>query len=201
MSILVGTAFRAVFRAPLGFASIRFNTTDSTASTSSLNPSTSSSNPSPSSTGTGTSTSSTRSAETNTSTPTTSTTRTSSGRIWPNIRINLPSEALELVKPSNPRTEAWWQAASNARQSGKVGNTYSGRTVPVRRATDVAKEFKNLHFLMRRAGIPRLLRNEEYYEKPSDKRNRLVSERHRRRFAALVRTKVHQVQLLKNRAR
>ena len=55
--------------------------------------------------------------------------------------------------------------------------------------------YRNLMGTLRRNNVRRELRLEERYEKPNQKRRRLRSERHRRRFADMIRKKVQLVRL------
>jgi len=54
------------------------------------------------------------------------------------------------------------------------------------RGNDFAPQYKRLQIMLARTRIKNELRRKEYYESPSEKRVRLASERHRRRFAHMV---------------
>lgn len=77
-------------------------------------------------------------------------------------------------------------AASRSASGPSAGRTVllDGRQVDVNRAMSV------LNQVIRRNNIRSELRLGERYEKPNQKRRRLRSERHRRRFANMVREKV-----------
>ncbi|PWN36798.1 uncharacterized protein FA14DRAFT_186976 [Meira miltonrushii] len=72
-----------------------------------------------------------------------------------------------------------------------------GRSVPVRQ--DLSRAMANLNSIFRVNNIRTELRLGERYEKPNQKRRRLASERHRRRFAHMVREKVQLIMYLKSR--
>jgi ribosomal protein S21 len=71
-----------------------------------------------------------------------------------------------------------------------------GRVFEVRSNVDVGSAYSRLMSLLAKNNVRRELRLEENYEKPNQKRRRLKSERHRRRFAAAVREKVQLVSVL-----
>ncbi|KAK0541545.1 hypothetical protein OC835_000013 [Tilletia horrida] len=77
------------------------------------------------------------------------------------------------------------------------GTPTSGRSVQVQNG-DVGRAYRSLMAVLRRDDIRGELRRGERYEKPNQERRRKRSERHRRRFADLVRKKVqlHDVHLL-----
>lgn len=60
-------------------------------------------------------------------------------------------------------------------------------------SSSAAMLYRNLMGTLRRNNVRRELRLEERYEKPNQKRRRLRSERHRRRFADMIRKKVQLV--------
>ncbi|GFZ52072.1 hypothetical protein JCM24511_09844 [Saitozyma sp. JCM 24511] len=112
-----------------------------------------------------------------------------------------PSRSSRLVLPDlPPRSESleWWQSASRA-QNGLPGNQYSGRSVPVPRQADFMGMYRRLQGVMTRSGVRRDLRLGEFHEKSSDRRRRVESERHRKRFQEMVRSKVQMVQTIRNR--
>lgn len=59
--------------------------------------------------------------------------------------------------------------------------------------SDVGIAYSKLMSMLAKNNVRKELRLEEHYEKPNQKRRRLKSERHRRRFAAAVREKVQLV--------
>ncbi|WFD44213.1 hypothetical protein MPSI1_002879 [Malassezia psittaci] len=78
----------------------------------------------------------------------------------------------------------------------------SGRTVSATNSygnASVAMLYRNLMSTLRRNNVRRELRLGERYEKPNQKRRRLRSERHRRRFADMIRKKVQLIMALKAR--
>ncbi|KAL9933132.1 hypothetical protein V8E36_007850 [Tilletia maclaganii] len=76
--------------------------------------------------------------------------------------------------------------------------TTSGRSILVN-AGDVTRAFRQMNGALKRDDIRNELRRGERYEKPNQERRRKRSERHRRRFADLVRKKVQLVMALRNR--
>jgi ribosomal protein S21 len=68
-----------------------------------------------------------------------------------------------------------------------------GRSIAVSSGGDFARAMTNLNSIFRVNNIRTELRLGERYEKPNQKRRRLASERHRRRFAHMVREKVQLV--------
>ena len=111
--------------------------------------------------------------------------------------LGLPEPAAESSSSSSsastsplgvPSNDAWWKMRSNSSENQlDPGNQYSGRTLVVRGANKgFAKQFKQLGGVLARSNIKTELRIAEFYEKPSDRRRRVESERHRRRFQQLV---------------
>lgn len=80
----------------------------------------------------------------------------------------------------------------------KPATTTTGRSVSAANSygnNSAAMLYRNLMGTLRRNNVRRELRLEERYEKPNQKRRRLRSERHRRRFADMIRKKVQLVRL------
>ncbi|KAL7422454.1 hypothetical protein Q5752_003102 [Cryptotrichosporon argae] len=80
---------------------------------------------------------------------------------------------------------------------GVPGSAYSGRSSAARGG--YAAAYGRVMGALQRAGVRRELRLQEYYEKPSKRKVRLASERHRRRFQEEVRQRVQMVQALRAR--
>ncbi|WWC63592.1 ribosomal protein S21 [Kwoniella dejecticola CBS 10117] len=76
----------------------------------------------------------------------------------------------------------------------------TGRSITVPRGGEFTSSYKRLQGLLRQSNLKKELRLQEFHEKPSVRRRRLISERHRRRFKEMVRTKVQQVVSMRNRA-
>lgn len=72
---------------------------------------------------------------------------------------------------------------------------YSGRSVAVI-GGDVNRAFMQLNQVLSRNNVRRELKLGDRYEKPNRERNRKKSERHRRRFADMVRRKVQLVSFI-----
>ena len=78
----------------------------------------------------------------------------------------------------------------------KPATPTTGRTVSAANSfgnSSAAMLYRNLMGTLRRNNVRRELRLEERYEKPNQKRRRLRSERHRRRFADMIRKRVQLV--------
>jgi ribosomal protein S21 len=80
----------------------------------------------------------------------------------------------------------WWATRSRLRSSGAIISKFAGRSQEVRRSEDFSKAYRDIRRLLTVTGVKRELRLREYYEKPSEKKVRLASERHRKRFAKMV---------------
>lgn len=83
----------------------------------------------------------------------------------------------------------WWKTRSQLHDPARelqVVSKLHGRSLPVRRGGDFNSAFRNIRRLMRETGVKQQMRLGEYYEKPSEKRVRLSSERWRTKFAAMV---------------
>ncbi|KAK6910926.1 ribosomal protein S21 [Kwoniella mangroviensis CBS 8507] len=95
--------------------------------------------------------------------------------------------------------EAWWRQLSKNAKEGFPTTPSTGRSIVVSRGGDFQTSYKRLQGLLRQSNLKKELRLQEYHEKPSVRRRRLISERHRRRFKEMVRTKVQQVVSMRNR--
>ncbi|KAN0061701.1 hypothetical protein ACQY0O_005693 [Thecaphora frezii] len=76
---------------------------------------------------------------------------------------------------------------------------HSGRSVVVAPQSDPARAYSQLAALLRRNNVRNELRLQQRYEKPNEEKRRKKSERHRRRFADMVRKKVQLVMAIKAR--
>ncbi|KAK8854553.1 ribosomal protein S21 [Kwoniella newhampshirensis] len=103
------------------------------------------------------------------------------------------------LSSSDPNAESWWIEASARNSLGYPMTTYSGRSILVPRGGEFISAYKRLGGLLRNSNMKKELRLGEFYEKPSVRRRRLLSERHRRRFKEMVRTKVQQVISMRSR--
>jgi len=83
-----------------------------------------------------------------------------------------------------------WAALSKRfmESKGEPGTAYTSRSVRVDRG-EVGSAFRRLNAILRRNDVKKELSNERY-EPPSAKRRRLMSTRHRRRFAEMMKQKV-----------
>jgi len=77
-----------------------------------------------------------------------------------------------------------WLAAS-VNPPGKIGTRYTGRSIPVREG-NVLGAYYGLNSILGQNNVRRELKLGERYEKPTERRRRIQSERHRRRFAQAV---------------
>lgn len=71
-----------------------------------------------------------------------------------------------------------------------MGNQYSGRSIKVY-SNDVMLPIRRLSGLLARTGVKKYVRRSEFYEKPSERKRRLGTERHRRRFQEMVSHRVY----------
>ncbi|WWC90427.1 ribosomal protein S21 [Kwoniella dendrophila CBS 6074] len=97
--------------------------------------------------------------------------------------------------------ENWWIKASRTSQDlgGYPTNQSTGRSILVTKNGEFLTAYKRLQGLLRQSNLKKELRLQEFHEKPSVKKRRLLSERHRRRFKEMVRAKVQQVVSMRNR--
>jgi small subunit ribosomal protein MRP21 len=100
----------------------------------------------------------------------------------------------EDSEPLDPaiRFEEYW-VNRNRGGAPEVAKPSDGRVFSVKAHVDVNRAYGSLMSIIARNGVRKELRFQERYEKPNQKRRRLKSERHRRRFAAAVREKVQLV--------
>lgn len=94
--------------------------------------------------------------------------------------------------------ESLWQENHTLPSLYKPAKPSEGRTVAFDRNTlDFSAAFGQLQGIMRRNKVRSELILGDRYEKPNQRRRRLASVRHRRRFADLVRQKVQLVRMLR----
>ncbi|KAK1927353.1 hypothetical protein DB88DRAFT_477710 [Papiliotrema laurentii] len=98
-----------------------------------------------------------------------------------------------------PDPYAWWKEKSKMREPGEIASRYAGRSFAVSRPSDFGRSYRQLKQVLHETGLKREDRLREYYEKPSQRKVRLASEKHRTRFAAMVREKVKLVELYRSR--
>lgn len=116
------------------------------------------------------------------------------------------SDSLDSTEPSQrpPRSaaprrntredlEAAWATRPVYGDPNWPATPYTGRSVALTPANDVNRAFQQLSSLLARNSVRRELKLGDRYEKPNRERNRKKSERHRRRFADMVRRKVQLV--------
>ncbi|KDQ14031.1 hypothetical protein BOTBODRAFT_110804 [Botryobasidium botryosum FD-172 SS1] len=111
-------------------------------------------------------------------------------------------DGLGRAFPKNPEqtpAERWSSRSSNIlKKLAPPPNTYAGRSVVVEKG-DVGNAYNRLQGILARNDVRKELRLTERHEKRSDKRRRLESERHRRRFAEFIRKKVQLVKAIRAR--
>ncbi|WWD19311.1 ribosomal protein S21 [Kwoniella shandongensis] len=100
---------------------------------------------------------------------------------------------------TDPNVEDWWTIASRRNHIGYPNTVYTGRSILVPRGGEFNTAYRRLNGLLRNGNMKKELRLGEFYEKPSVRKRRLLSERHRRRFKEMVRTKVQQVISMRSR--
>ncbi|ORX38270.1 hypothetical protein BD324DRAFT_649647 [Kockovaella imperatae] len=113
----------------------------------------------------------------------------------PGFKFDIPSAR----KARNADPDAWWKALSRPRESGFVNTKFTSRSVPVRGVGKVRPAMRSLDRLIKQTNMKKHFRNQEYFEPPTAKRRRLRTQRHMRRFAAMVREKVKEVNLFTQR--
>nr|XP_019044959.1 ribosomal protein S21 [Kwoniella bestiolae CBS 10118]OCF23889.1 ribosomal protein S21 [Kwoniella bestiolae CBS 10118] len=95
-----------------------------------------------------------------------------------------------LTTPSGKGTdgdgEAWWRQLSKSALEGYPAHASTGRSIVLPRGGEFATSYRRLQGLLRQGNMKKEARLQEYYEKPSVRRRRLISERHRRRFKEMV---------------
>lgn len=110
-----------------------------------------------------------------------------------------------LSRPSDGRRgyvedlEADWASRAVYGEPSWPATPFSGRSIRVTPQADPARAYGQLSVLLRRNNVRNELRLQQRYEKPNQERRRKKSERHRRRFADLVRKKVQLVMAIKAR--
>lgn len=82
---------------------------------------------------------------------------------------------------------AWWKAESKKRNGdSRIISKFHGRSLEIKRPGEFAQQYRALKRLINQTGLRKEVRLQEYYEKPSERRVRVASENHRKRFAAVV---------------
>lgn len=94
------------------------------------------------------------------------------------------SSARSQPPPSAPTPEDNWRTSQIVGYSAPITTT-TARSYPVR-AGDVGRAFRLLNRTLRENNVRRELKRQERFESGSDKRVRLDSERHRKRFKVAV---------------
>ncbi|KAF9519972.1 hypothetical protein BS47DRAFT_914393 [Hydnum rufescens UP504] len=90
------------------------------------------------------------------------------------------------------RSESERQKIQNLRNDNVAVGIYSGRSFDVK-AQNVPTAYSRVMGILSRNAVRKELRLAERHEKPTDKRRRLRRERHRRRFAEMIKNKVQVV--------
>ena len=82
---------------------------------------------------------------------------------------------------------AWWKDESRKRNGdSRIISKFHGRSLEIKRPGEFAQQYRALKRLINQTGLRKEVRLQEYYEKPSERRVRVASENHRKRFAAVV---------------
>lgn len=95
---------------------------------------------------------------------------------------------------ADPTSEDWWMTVSKKSNYNTFSSTknfhptkyFSGRSVELNRGTDFLVAYKRMQGVMRMGNMKKEAKLNEFHEKPSVRRRRLRSERHRRRFKEMV---------------
>jgi ribosomal protein S21 len=84
-------------------------------------------------------------------------------------------------------SHAWWKIESQKRNGDtRIISKFHGRSLEIKRPGEFAQQYRALKRLINQTGLRKEVRLQEYYEKPSERRVRVASENHRKRFAAVV---------------
>lgn len=101
--------------------------------------------------------------------------------------LELPPAPSTASSTASSASDQWWRQRSD---NAKIdpGNQYSGRSliVTAKGNRGFARQYRQLGGVLARSNIRKELKIAEFYEKPSNRRRRVESERHRRRFQELV---------------
>ena len=81
---------------------------------------------------------------------------------------------------------AWWRTKSELRKNGVVLDQYTTRNIPVLAPSRFLQSFRMLSVMLRDVGLKRKVLRDRYHETGTAKKNRLKSERHRRKFKFMV---------------
>jgi len=81
----------------------------------------------------------------------------------------------------------WWRMESQKRNGDtRIISKFHGRSLEIKRPAEFAQQYRALKRLINQTGLRKEVRLQEYYEKPSERRVRVASENHRKRFSAVV---------------
>jgi len=103
----------------------------------------------------------------------------------PNLLANIEIPKLD---PDPESSDSWWSDIYKY-TPGHPGTQFSGRSIykaTERNYWDFNSVLRKLAGRLRNGNVRRELQLGEYYEKPGDKKRRIRSERHRRRFQEMV---------------
>lgn len=100
------------------------------------------------------------------------------------FRFNLDNLRSSSNEPADPNR--WWKDASMRRDRGVVNDKYTARSTFVTAPTRYMKSYRVVQKILRQGDVRTKVRKTLAYEAPSIKKRRLASERHRRRFKAMV---------------
>ncbi|AFR96666.1 ribosomal protein S21 [Cryptococcus neoformans C23] len=124
------------------------------------------------------------------------------------IPISSTSKPHAAAAAADPTSEDWWMTLSKKSHYNTFSSTksfhptkyFSGRSIELNRGTDFLVAYKRMQGVMRMGNMKKEAKLNEFHEKPSVRRRRLRSERHRRRFKEMVRSKVQQALAMRSRA-
>lgn len=112
-------------------------------------------------------------------------------------KVELQETPMVVLSPAQ-RLEQQEKAWSRRSLHGDDPVTpYTGRTLEVNQKNPVSQAYKRLLTLLRRNEVRTQLKLAERYEKPNQERRRKKSQRHRARFADMIRKKVQLVSTTK----
>lgn len=129
--------------------------------------------------------------------PTSKTTSSSGGRLGSKNRSQMTPE--ELWQLNNSPSSA--SSGSGSRDSNRMRTfeTWTSRSVPVSDNGKIEVAWRRLNSILAENAVRKTVRDGERFEPKSDKRVRLASARHRKRFAVEVGRKVAEALRLRNK--
>ncbi|EMR08133.1 hypothetical protein PNEG_03571 [Pneumocystis murina B123] len=114
-------------------------------------------------------------------------------------------EPISSLKKTSRQSSAFFKPLNSLKDSHDLKNKYQKLPIYNRAASrevrnqDIVSSWRSLDILLKQNNVRRDERMGRFYEKPTRKRNRLRSERHRKRFRASIRRLVSIVKEMKHK--